>query len=73
MSEYFPKLKSSGANVKVELNFLLIDVDKWKNVPTNLSYLRNNVDKLDIEKLETTSDYLSKLSNVVKNDVIKKS
>ena len=34
--------------------------------------MKSTVDKLDIWKLETTSVDLSKLSNVVKNDVVKK-
>ena len=43
-----------------------------KNVPTNLRNLKSKVDKLDIGKLETTPVDLRKLSNVVKNDVVKK-
>ena len=34
--------------------------------------MKSKVDKLDIGRLETTSVELSKLSNVVKNDVVKK-
>ena len=34
--------------------------------------MKSKVDKLDIERLETTPVELSKLSNVVKNDVVKK-
>ena len=49
-----------------------LDIDKLKNVPTNLSNLKSKVDKLDIGKLETTPVDLSKLSNLVKNDVVKK-
>ena len=43
-----------------------------KNVPSGLSSLKSKVDKLDIGKLETTPVDLSKLSNVVKSDVVKK-
>ena len=43
-----------------------------KNVPSGLSSLKNKIDKSDIGKLETTPVDLSKLSNVVKNDVVKK-
>ena len=43
-----------------------------KNFPSGLSSLKGKVDKLDIGKLETTPADLSKLSNVVKNDVVKK-
>ena len=43
-----------------------------KNVPTNLSNLKSKVDKLDVDKLVSAPVDLSKLSDVVKNDVIKK-
>ena len=39
---------------------------------TNLASLKTKVDKLDIEKLVPVPADLSKLSNVVKNDVAKK-
>ena len=39
---------------------------------TNLSSLKTEVDKLDIDKLATVPVDLSKLSNVVENDVVKK-
>ena len=32
----------------------ILDIDKLKIVPSNLSYLKSKVDKLDIEELETT-------------------
>ena len=38
----------------------------------NLSNLKSKVNKLDIGKLETTLVDLSKLSNAVKNEVVKK-
>ena len=38
---------------------------------TNLANLKTEVDKLDIELLAPVSVDLSKLSDVVKNDVIK--
>ena len=43
-----------------------------KNVPTNLSNLKSKVDKLDVNKLVTVPVDLSKLSDVVKNYVVKK-
>ena len=49
-----------------------MDVDKLKNVRTNLSNLKSKVDKLDVDKLLTVPAELSKLSNVVKSDVVKK-
>ena len=46
-----------------------LDIDKMKNVPTNLSKLKG---KLDVDKLAPVPVDLSKLSDVVKNDVVKK-
>ena len=39
---------------------------------TNLTALKTEVDKIDTDKLKTVPDDLAKLSNVVKNDVVKK-
>ena len=61
--------KTDLANLKSDDK---LDIDKLKNVPSNLSNLKSKVDKLDIGKLESTAVDLSKLSNVVKNDVVKK-
>ena len=49
-----------------------MDIDKLKNGLCNLSNLKSKVDKLDVGKLETTAVDLSKQSNAVKNDVVKK-
>ena len=49
-----------------------LDIDKLKHFTTNLSNLKSKVGKLDIGKLETTPVDLNKLSNVVKNDAVKK-
>ena len=38
---------------------------------TNLATLKTEVDKLDIDKLKPIPNDLSKLSNIVKNDVKK--
>ena len=62
--------KSYLVSLKAEVD--KSDIDKLKSVPTNLSNLKSKVDKLDIGKLETTPADLSKLSNVGKNDVVKK-
>ena len=43
-----------------------------KNIPSNLSNLKSKVDKLDLDKLLPVPVDLSKLSVVVKNDVVKK-
>ena len=47
-----------------------MDIDKLKNLPNNLSNLKTEVDKLDVDKL-TPAD-LSKLSNTVNKEVVKK-
>ena len=49
-----------------------LDIDKLKNVPTNLSNSKSKVDKLNVDKLVPVPSDLSKVSNVVKNDVVKK-
>ena len=84
MSQYFPKrFRSFGRNmnVKVNLSNYATKTDK-KNIShvdtssfalkTNLASLKTEVDKLDIGKLVPVPADLSKLSDVVKNDVAKK-
>ena len=83
MSQYFPKSFRSGRNinVKVDLSNYATKTD-LKNVThvdtssfalkTNLANLKTEVDKLDIDKLVPVPVDLSKLSNVLKNEVIKK-
>ena len=58
------------ANLKSNVDKL--DIDKMKNVPTNLRNLKSKVDKLDVDKLVPVPVELSKVSDVVKNDVVKK-
>ena len=58
------------ANLKSDVDKL--DIDKLKNVPTNLSNLKSKVDKLDVDKLVPVLVDLSKLSDVVKNYDVKK-
>ena len=48
-----------------------IDTSKFAK-KLDLARLKLDVDKLDIDKLKTTLVDLSKISNVVKNDVVKK-
>ena len=83
MSTYYPPYKSSDQNVKVELdltnyatktdlkNITHVDVSSYAS-KTNLAPLKTEVDKIDVDKLKTTPTDLAKLSNVVKNDVVKK-
>ena len=49
-----------------------LDIDKSKNIPSCLNSLKSKVDKLDVDKLVPAPVDLIKLSNAVKNDVVKK-
>ena len=84
MSQYFPKpyeTYGGDINVKVYLsnyatttdlkNISHIDVSSYA-LKTNLASLKIEVYKLDIDKLKPVPNDLAKISNVVKNDVVKK-
>ena len=83
MSTYYPPYKSSSSNIKVELdltnyatkadlkNITHVDVCSYAS-RTNLEALKSEVHKIDVDKLKTTPADLAKLSNVVNNDVVKK-
>ena len=83
MSQYFPPYKSSNSNIKVELDLTNYatktdlktithtDISSFAS-KTNLAALKTEVDKIDVDKLKTVPDDLAKLSNVVKNEVVKK-
>ena len=43
-----------------------LDINKLKNIPTNLSNLKSKVDELDVVKLLLVSFDSSKLSDLVK-------
>ena len=49
-----------------------LDIEKLKNIRTNLNNLKSKVDKLDVNKLIPVAVDLSKLSDLVKNNVVKK-
>ena len=49
-----------------------LDIDKLKNVPTNLSSSKSKVDKLNVDKLVPVPSDLSKVRKKKKNDVVKK-
>ena len=61
--------KNDLANLKPDVDKL--DIDKLKNAAGNVSNLKSKVDKLDVDKLVPVPVDLSKLSDVVKNDVRK--
>ena len=104
-SNYFPKPKSLGGNVKLELDLTnyatkadlkdeagvdtldfpketdfanlksylgKLDIDKSKIIPYNLRHLKREVEKFGVDKLVPAPLDLSKLSNAVKNDIVKK-
>ena len=84
MSQYFSKPYKSferNINVKVYLsnytvttdlkNILYVDTSSFA-LKTNLASLKTEVDKLYIDKLVPVPVNLSKISDVVKNDVVKK-
>ena len=83
MSQYFPKpyeTLGGDINVKVDLynyarktdlkNISHVDTSSFA-LKSNLASLRTEVDKLDTDKLIPVPNDLTKLSNVVKNDVVK--
>ena len=45
--------------------------NKFDSVPTSLNNLKTKVDDLDIDELKTVPAELKKLSDVVKNEVVK--
>ena len=85
MSQYFPEPFNShlgdSITVRIDLSIYATKTD-IKNIShvdtssfalkTNLANLKTEVDKLDIDKLVPVPADLSKLSDVVKNDIVKK-
>ena len=80
---YYPPYRNSSNNIKVKLdlvnyatktdlkNITHADVSSFAS-KTNLASLKTEVDKIDTDKLKIVPADLAKLSNVVKNDVVKK-
>ena len=80
---YYPPYRSSSSNIKVKLdltnyatkddvkNITHVDVSSYAT-KTNLASLKTEVDKIYSDKLKTVPADLAKLSNVIKNDVVKK-
>ena len=84
MSQYFPEpFKSFGGNINVKVylsnyatktdlkNVSHVDTSSFV-IKTNLVSLKTEVDKLDIDKIVPVPVDLSQLSDLVKNDVVKK-
>ena len=83
MSQHFPLYRRSGRNIKVELDLssyaTKTDLKSMAHVnvssfasKSNLGSLKTEVHKIDVDKLKTVLVDLAKLSNVVKNDAVKK-
>ena len=76
MSQYFPKpyepFDLSNYATKADIkNISHVDTSSFA-LKTNLASLKTEVNKLDIDKLAPIPVDLSKLSDAVKNDVVKK-
>ena len=83
MSEYFPKPQSHEENIKVKIdlsnyatkedikNITHVDTSSFA-LKTNLANLKTKVNEFDTDKLKMVPIDLSKLSNLVKNEVVKK-
>ena len=82
MDKFYPKpYKAFGKRIKVDLsnhatktglkNVTHVDTSRFA-LRRNLANLKTEVDKLDIDKLLPVPTDLSKLRNVVKNNVVKK-
>ena len=83
MTQYYPPYRRSCNNIKVELNLANyatktdlnnithVDVSSFAS-KTNLAALKTEEDKIDAYKLKTTSADLTKLTNAIENDVVKK-
>ena len=77
MSQYFPPYRSHVGDIKVELDLsnyaTKTDLKNVTNIDvSSLVNLKTEVDKIDVDKLKTVPVDLAKLSDVVKNDVVKK-
>ena len=84
MSQYFPKpFRSFGGNINIKVDLSnyatktglkhvrYVDTSSFA-LKTNLASLKTEVDKLEIDKLVPVPIDLSKLSDVVRNNVVKK-
>ena len=80
---YYRPYRNSSNNIKVKLdltnyatkddvkNITHVDVNSYAT-KTNLASLKTEEDKIDTDQLKTVPADLAKLSNAVKNDVVKK-
>ena len=72
MSQYFPKPYEPFGGEKTDLkNVSQVGVGRFA-LKVDFASLQTEVDKLDIDRLRPIPNDLTKLGNVVKNDVVKK-
>ena len=83
MTQYYPPYRNSSNNIKVKLdlvnyatktdlkNITHVDISSFAS-KTNLAALKTEVDKIDADKLKAAPTDLAKLTNAIKNDVVKK-
>ena len=81
MNQYFPPYRSFGKNISVKVdlsnyakkshlkNVTHVDISSFA-LKSNLASLKTKVDKIDVDKIKTVPVDLSKLRNVVNNDVV---
>ena len=67
-----PKLAKKVDLAGSKSNVDKLDIDKLKDVSSNLNNWKSKVDKLDVDKLVPVPVYLSKLSGAVKKMLLKK-
>ena len=67
-SSFTKKVDLAGLKCNVDK----LDIDKLKNAPTNLRNLKSKAHTLDVDRILPAPVDLKKLSDVVKNDVVKK-
>ena len=83
MSQYYPPYKKSSGDIKGKLDLRnYATKTNFKNVThadvsnfaskANLAALKTEIDQIDTDKSKSVPNDLAKLTNVVKNDVIKK-
>ena len=83
MGTYYPPYKNNSNNIKVKLdlanyatkedvkNITHVDVSSYDS-KSNLAALKTEVDEIDVDKLKAVLDDLAKLTNVIKNETVKK-
>ena len=84
MSQYFPKpYEPFGGDINIKINLFnyvtKLDLENATRIDrsklaakSDLASLKAEVEKIDVDNLKTVTIDLSKLSSVVKNEIVKK-